>query len=494
MNRLIHTLVPLLAAVLLMAATAACVEPIVPEVPEVSGSTRVLPLQVGLPGEGSLTTKATTGQEELVVGPQLERKVYYLQIWAFKHQAADATTYDNSEAVCYYDTEPHAVYTDGLIHLLMPMPDDLLDNVGPANPLKLDFYVLINGESVGVPENASTLTRKQLKEKVFANTDGSGFGSGQYLVTAIPDGTVTGKGEGLPMSGFFNNGGAGFDMTFMNYGFTETQIGQIHEKSEDVPQGSIDPTVFQATSAQISFINTLGVSTWEDLWKKLCPVIETNRAISKVRFIFSKAPNMVDENGAEINTEITSIQLIDIATSENPMLPASTYLFPRESGTWTLPTGVSYEAISLTGASGAAYLSNAAIQKINDTPLRLRKDSKIESKIETNDTGKKAPDDMTLEEYEKFLTTERIANHLTERILYLRESDKSAIIARISYKIGTSDVQTIDIPLGTDFHRNRWWTVYTYFMSYTLGFQVTVHPWNCVESQAQQLEEPEEEL
>lgn len=492
MNRLIHTLVPLLAAVLLMAATAACVEPIVPEVPELSGSTRVLPLQVGLPGEGSLTTKAT-GQEELVVGPRLERTVHYLQIWAFKHQAADETTYDNSEAVCYYNTEPHAEYTDGLIHLMMPMPDDLLDNVGPANPLKLDFYVLINGESVGVPEAGSTLTRKQLKEKVFANVDGSGFGSNP-LVTAIPDGTVTGKGEGLPMSGFFNNAGAGFDMTFMNYGFTESQLHEIHEKCEDVPQGSIDPTVFQATSAQISFINTLGVSTWETLWDHLCPDIEANRAISKVRFIFSKAPNMVDENGTEINTEITSIQLIDKTTSdEGPMLPASTYLFPRESGTWTLPASVAYEAINLTGASGAAYLPNAAIQKINDTPLRLRKDSQIVSKID--DTSEKAPNNMTLEEYEAFLTTEKNANHLTERILYLRESDKSAIIARISYKIGTGTAavsSTVDIPLGTDFHRNRWWTVYTYFMSYTLGFQVTVHPWNCVESQGQQLEEPEE--
>jgi hypothetical protein len=135
-------------------------------------------------------------------------------------------------------------------------------------------------------------------------------------------------------------------------------------------------------------------------------------------------------------------------------------------------------------------LSNADIQTIDDTPLRLRKDSEIEA---TFGTGPKAPKDMTLSEYATFLDTEIEAGHATQRLLYLRESDKTGIIARIEYKIGTgaSAVSgTADIPLDTDFHRNRWWTIYTYFMSYGLEFQVTVNPWNGTESSGQ-LEEPE---
>jgi len=454
----------LLAAFLLMVTVSGCVEPLVPDNPEKPG-TRSLLLRIVLPEKASLVTKA-----EDVIGPENERMVHTIQIWAFRHQAVDATTYDGEKAVFYYPTAPSQASSP--IEVTMPLPDDIMDNVDSDHPLLLDFYVLVNGSSVGVSDADSVLTRVQVKNKVMANADGSGFGSGTSLVTAVPDGTTDGKGQGLPMAGFFNNENKGFDVAFMHYGFTEAQVHAIDEEVEKTAgqamfneQGMKD--VFGATSAQITFIDELGVTTWEDLLKVLCPEIDVTRAVSKVRFVFSKAANM------DADTEITSIELVNEKTPKTEttaaeyenMLPTSAYLFPRENGNFALP-GTSYESLSLTGTtSDDAYLDNNDIAKIDDTPLRLRKSSS-----------------MTLEAYNQLLDDEIDAGHATERLLYLRESDKSSIIARISYKIAGGTEQTVDIPLDTDFHRNRWWTVYTYFISYEIGFQVTVNPWSGVES------------
>jgi hypothetical protein len=489
MNRILHTLVPLLTAFLLMAVVTACVEPLVPDGPENPVGTRTLNVRIALPADGSLVTKATTDDGK-IVGPEAERWVYQVQIWAFEHVTAGAAAGDNQKARVYYSGSP-GVPGNTEFGVSMPLPDDIMDTVGPDSPLALDFYVLVNGTTVGMSDQDSSKTRKQLREKVFANADGSGFGSGEYLVTAVPNGN---ERKGLPMSGFFNGAdGGGLDIAYLHYGFTESQLHKIDEEAKKAEPSNFNKSTlkgapFNMTEAQWIYINTVrNITTWAALRDALCPVLDVNRAVSKIRFVFSKAASMSEA------TEITRITLIDKTTSgETPMLPASTYLFPREAGTWTLPTGVGYEALTLTGdTSDAPYLSNADIQTIDDTPLRLRKDSEIEA---TFGTGPKAPKDMTLSEYATFLDTEIEAGHATQRLLYLRESDKTGIIARIEYKIGTgaSAVSgTADIPLDTDFHRNRWWTIYTYFMSYGLEFQVTVNPWNGTESSGQ-LEEPED--
>lgn len=484
MNRILHTLVPLLAAFLLMAVVTACVEPLVPDVPEIPAGTRTLNVRIALPADGSLVTKATTDDGK-IVGPEAERWAHRIQIWAFEHVNAGAAEGDNQKARVYHSSSPNAPgNTD--FGVSIALPDDIMDTVGPDSPLALDFYVLVNGTTVGMTDADSSLTRGALKAKMFSNTVGAGFGSGNALVTAVPVG-------GLPMSGFFNGAdGGGLDIAYLHYGFTESQLHEIDEEAEkETPrtfsESNLKGAPFNITAAQWIYINTVRqITTWAALRDALCPVLDVDRAVSKVRFVFSKAAIMSE------TTEITRITLIDKTTSgETPMLPASTYLFPREAGTWALPTGVGYEALTLTGdTSDAPYLSNADIQTIDDTPLRLRKDSEIEA---TFGTGPKAPKDMTLSEYATFLDTEIEAGHATQRLLYLRESDKTGIIARIEYKIGTgaSAVSgTADIPLDTDFHRNRWWTIYTYFMSYGLEFQVTVNPWNGTESSGQ-LEEPE---
>lgn len=181
----------------------------------------------------------------------------------------------------------------------------------------------------------------------------------------------------------------------------------------------------------------------------MTPVSVTlQRSVAKIRFVFAKAANMTEE------TEVTSIEI-------NDMLPASTYLFPRESGSAIKPAGTAYEALNWTGANSASLILNETFTgKTVDTPLRLRYDRQNSS----------------IPNYEAFLDDEIEQNHAIQKILYLRESDQSDIVAHIHYKVGTSTgTADIAIPSGAQLARNSWWTVYAYFMSFELGFQVTVH-------------------
>lgn len=222
------------------------------------------------------------------------------------------------------------------------------------------------------------------------------------------------------------------------------------------------PMTALLSDVDITFLKNAGTGS-------LSSPISLKRAVSKIRFVFAKASNMTAD------TEISSIEIIDSGTTGEGMLPGSTYLFPRSP--FALPENQSYATVPWTGASGTALLPNEEFVKI-DTPLRLRKDSEIIS-----DGQSSAPSSWTDPKvYEEFLTKEVDAGYAIQKILYLRESDKSNIKARISYKIGGVSKTPVDIAIpavaSTDtpvFQRNRWWTVYVYFISYELGFQVTVN-------------------
>ena len=227
---------------------------------------------------------------------------------------------------------------------------------------------------------------------------------------------------------------------------------------------------------------------WADLpgnwaYDKVSPKMDLQRAVAKIRFVFAKAETMTAE------AQITSIELGYGDNFEN-MLPVSTYLFPRGSESPIYPEGTNYESFSWTGANSAPLVTNSQLLTV-DTPLRLRKDSEIE-------TGGTKPKVMTPQQYEDFLTSEIETGNKpsTQKLLYLRESDKSAVKCKIGYQFkktgetdfGTVNYTTIDIPRdpGTQQYyrltRNTWWTVYAYFISYELGFQVTVMPWDGVGS------------
>ena len=211
------------------------------------------------------------------------------------------------------------------------------------------------------------------------------------------------------------------------------------------------------------------------------------RAVSKIRFVFAKAASMTvttAEGVKPVNTEIISISLIDKKTPTTPkkVLPKETYLFPRETGNVVHSAGTGtdypeedYEALTWTGDNGKSLVPSSSFDDENitvDTPLRLRWDG-----------YKTANPTATLSDYSAFLDAEIEQKHAINNLFYLRESDKTDIVARITYKVGNGAENTADIaipnpnPDAYPFQRNTWWTVYVYFISYELGFQVTVAPW-----------------
>lgn len=185
--------------------------------------------------------------------------------------------------------------------------------------------------------------------------------------------------------------------------------------------------------------------------------IKLKRAVAKIRFVFAKAANMTDA------TEIKSIELINRTTEYQigweQMLSKFSYLFPRETPKSSAIT-LKWPANS---TQGPLVPNTSFVGKTVDTPLRLRNDYQ----------------NKEIAAYEAFLDAEIEAGHAIEKILYLRECDpyKTRVTALINYTIGTATERTveIEIPSGALLNRNTWWTIYAYFMSFDLGFEVTVH-------------------
>ena len=434
-----NSLNSLLAALLVVVAAAGCVEPIDITPPEVTDDVE-LTFQIALPDAGILT-KADT--DIAAVGD--ESKIYDLQVWAFTNGgAADET------AVGY----GHMTSTDGSISTItMKLPSRVVNGENP----KLDFYALANGPSVGFNPVKYPM-RSALQGATFGDGNGAGFGT--ECVSAVPNETDY---KGLPMACY---SAANFDVTFLRYGLTSNQVLYIknHSKPDE------NPAEANFSQAQWNYFK----DKWD--YNQLCPTLELKRSIAKIRFVFAKAESMSED------VQITSIKLVDGSDPED-MLPVSTYLFPRETGSDIKPSTVGYESFSWTGdnvplvaASSFKHPTDASKDTLIDTPLRLRKDSTIP-------TGDIVPNNLNMQEYENFLTAQIALKQATERILYLRESDKSDVKCKITYKIGDNEKDAlIAIPAGAKLARNTWWTVYAYFISYELGFQVTVAPWDGIGS------------
>lgn len=223
-------------------------------------------------------------------------------------------------------------------------------------------------------------------------------------------------------------------------GFGTACVSQVPETG--LPMSAVKENV------DITFLKNGGTHDSEE--------IKLKRAVAKIRFVFAKAANMTDA------TEIKSIELINLTTEYTigweEMLSKFSYLFPREtpksSATLKWPANSTQEPL---------VPNTSFLEKTVDTPLRLRNDYQNKDIVA----------------YEAFLDDEIVAGHAIERILYLRECDqyKTRVAARINYTIGTATERTveIEIPSGALLNRNTWWTIYAYFMSFDLGFEVTVH-------------------
>jgi hypothetical protein len=330
-----------------------------------------------------------------------EDKMYDIRIWAFDH----AETGDDAKAVGYGSATIAAGATSQ--NVTVTFPNSVNGKLDNEPSVSVDLYVVANGASVGFTqadlENVN-VTRKYLEEFVLNDAKGAA-GFGTACVSQVPD-------TGLPMSAVKDN----VDITFLKNGGT-------HDSVE----------------------------------------IKLKRAVAKIRFVFAKAANMIDDaSGDLISTKINSIQLINLTTEYavgwEDMLSRSTYLFPREtpksSATLKWPANSTQEPL---------VPNTSFVGKTVDTPLRLRNDYQNKDIVA----------------YEAFLDDEIVAGHAIERILYLRECDqyKTRVAARINYTIGTATERTveIEIPSGALLNRNTWWTIYAYFMSFDLGFEVTVH-------------------
>ena len=448
----------LLAIALLAMAATACVEPLHPYGAGSDARGAYLPVSIYLP-EMPASTKASAGP---VTALAAESALHDLQIWAYTHQAADATAQDSEGPVSYLclPSISETVVSSGEIDVTLRIPDYVM--IRPDSLLLFDFYVLANGSSVGIDpgiSSASKLTRGDLKAKTFGEYDGSGFGK-INVVRNVPDG-------GLPMSCFFNNGGTGFDLSFLKLDFKTDQLTYVknhHGRTYDAED--TDYIDLGLTAAQQAYLASHCVTDGVWNWYRLSPLMTLTRAVSKLRFVFAKTTG-------QTNVGVTSVEVVDFS-DESGLIPESTYVFPREtSGSIALP-GTSYLSVAM-GSDRLPLLNSEAILA-DSNPSRLRSNSTVV------DPYFGPPAEMTVQQYNDFLTWWMDGNTSTEKLLYLRESDKP-IRGRINYWYGDNhDYATFDMTgvSGADFSRNHAWTVFAYF-SYNarrLEVETVVLPWD----------------
>lgn len=426
-----------MATALLAFAGVGCVEPLEPV--ERDPNARDLIIRLSVPGQGIPVTKAGTGT---VDGKSPESQVYTVQVWAFNHYAADSDAGDSEKAVAYSTVDlgttgwantvqrPSGYYDEWTntttYEVPMTFPGYVLDR--DVADMKFDFYVLANASSIGCTAGQDA-TRGTLKSLSFG---GDNFGTDNPKTGATPT-AILGT-TGLPISGFFNK--------------TKNAQGQ-------------SPYVGPAGGVDLSFLKTQPNITAAEM-HKLVPVVQLQRAVSKIRFAFARPTGMTD------------IQITKIVIDEN-LIPASTFVFPREDGTeFELPNGSGYTTSAATIGSDDSplfvvpknYTGSDIIAAVSD-PEALKSNS--EKKLTTDQA--KTPSQMDAQEYDTFLSA-----HSTSQIAYLRESGEP-ITGKIYYKIGADSYEepfTMEGLTNTNFHRNHYWTVYAYFMGGKLYVKPTV--------------------
>lgn len=434
-----------IAMTIMVFTAGGCVEPLDNNVPGIDPDAISLPIRLYIPG-AMPATKASTGFTGDVDGVSPESKIFSVQVWMFNHYSAvhgdnekavaytqstiDWTPAHNIEGSDYYPSSsnpPGHWESDDIYEFPMKIPNDIFDR--DIENLRFDFYVLANGSSIGNPAS-SDATRGELKAMTFGKAgDFDYFGT-----TGTTNPTMAVPSSGLPISGFFNEGKDDTDVT----GAQGVDLRYLHpdyERGENFD------------------------------FKAHTPVVQLKRAVSKIRFVFSRPTNMPD-------VSITDV-ILDAQT-----IPDKTWVF--ENTTTLIPTTSSYNAQKSLGIS----LATTAIGQIQD-PSTL-----------TTDYYNAHPVDeqaATAQGYDKYLTAaiKNTAPQATEKVVYLRESDK-AITGTIKYRLPgmkesdkdlTADFKMIldsNPPKGTDYNnflRNHYWIVYAYFMGGKLYVKPTVAPW-----------------
>lgn len=381
-----------LTALLIVVLLVGCSKSSDNEGGEEPGKKPVLKVYVFAPAHPVVTRAADD-----VDASEAENKIHSLHVWVFENHTREG--------------DPHPEYDGKLVgHIVLNNVDlseagsevsiDVSDDFVAWNPKKVDVYVAANvtesncGLKFDGNTDRATLEGASLKctyenDNTTVNTDYFGVSS---LVSSVPS-------DGLPMSGVLKN---------------QTVYGES--------------PVFRVGDAENGLAN-----------------VKLVRAVSKVRFVFSKSSTNTD------NLMVSSITLDGRDTEKN------LYGLPNEEKLFL--NGVYPNDLEEVNASAGYYASTSTLVSDIDG-----------NTIATNNSPASYGYDgtMTAQEYENLINKGISAtpSELTELgRFYFRESDQK-VSGEINYSIGgTPKKATFATPTPTGFTRNHTWIVYGYFVS-----------------------------
>ena len=302
-----------------------------------------------------------------------ENEIHSLHVWVFENHT-DPKTEDDGKFVGHVALTNVALSEAGS-EVSMDISDDFAEN----KP-NVDVYVAANVTSSNSGLSLDAYTDRATLEGALIK---SGYFGVSPLVTSVP-------GDGLPMSGVLKD----------------------QKVSGSSPVLRVGPE-----SGGLSNVRLV-------------------RAVSKIRFVFSKSSKNTD------NLTVNSIKL------DNSVLPNEEYLFldgAYPTNRYKVKTTGDY----VTQTELISNIDGTTI-KVNDSPAAYSYDEAT----------------MTSQDYE-----DKINNGIKEEKLselghyYLRESDKK-VTGKVTYTIGTTEkTVTFQTEAAGDFSRNHTWIVYGYFVS-----------------------------
>ena len=305
-----------------------------------------------------------------------ENEIHSLHVWVFENhtKAEDPKKEDDGKFVGHVALTNVALSEAGS-EVSMDISDDFAEN----KP-NVDVYVAANVTSSNSGLSLDAYTDRATLEGALIK---SGYFGVSPLITSVP-------GDGLPMSGVLKD----------------------QKVSGSSPVLRVGPE-----SGGLSNVRLV-------------------RAVSKIRFVFSKSSKNRD------NLTVNSIKL------DNSVLPNEEYLFldgAYPTNRYKVKTTGDY----VTQTELISNIDGTTI-KVNDSPAAYSYDEAT----------------MTSQDYE-----DKINNGIKEEKLselghyYLRESDKK-VTGKVTYTIGTTEkTVTFQTEAAGDFSRNHTWIVYGYFVS-----------------------------
>lgn len=281
----------------LIGMTASCVEPLDYDAMESNALKLTLRFFIPHTERGETKTDGTSANAER------ENTLYDLQVWAFDHDYAPDTT-----ALAYgrVTNIQHATgWTDpNTYEMTLFFPYYLTTR----SSLKVDFYVLGNGASINLGDYSHAL-RSQIDSLGFgigAAGDPDPFGASSPVLSLE-------SGKGLPISGYFDKNGEGYDISDL--------------KDSTNWKGPLDTAII--------------------------PVMKLSRAVSKLNFIVSRPQGLN-----------AIIQKIELNTGQ---IPDSTFVFPHHST--ICRTATHYGGSATLGSDSTPIMNNIGEM---DDPASLR--------------------------------------------------------------------------------------------------------------------------